>query len=523
MRLTTLQLRNVVDRFHDRLTTYREALNRLNVFPVPDGDTGTNMELTVRSVVEAVSTTTDMDEFSGALAHASLLGARGNSGVILAQILRGLADAFRENSDVGVPELVAALERAASAAYDAVLHPVEGTILTVIRAAADAAIEAGGEAGDDLGRLLGRIYRRAAEALEQTPDQLPVLGQAGVVDAGGAGLLLLLAAFVEEATGETVDLPSVYEATPRLEGVELPSSAGTRYEVMFTLEVSEERLDRFRSAWDRLGDSIVITGGDGTYRCHIHTDHPGAAIEAGLHIDGDPVGTFHDLSLTDLRELSDGHGSNGVVAVAIGEGLVGLFRELGAEAIVAGGQGANPSTRDLLEAIERVPAPHVVVLPNNKNIIAVAESAAGLSSRDVTVVPTASLAAGIAAMTAFEPNGDPETVAEQMAASSSRVVAGEVTRAVRDATLSAGPVRAGQWLGIVDGEVEVVTDDLAAVVTATLHRMVAEDTELVTIIAGQGADEAVTESAGRWATERGLEVEVIDGGQPLYPYLLSAE
>jgi len=522
MRLTTTQLRSVVDRFHDRLITYRDALNRLNVFPVPDGDTGTNLELTVRSVVEAISTTEEMGEFSGALAHSSMLGARGNSGVILAQILRGLADAFRDSSDVGVPELVAALDGAASAAYEAVLHPVEGTILTVIRAAADAAVEAGGESGDDLGRLLGRIYRRAAEALEQTPELLPVLGQAGVVDAGGAGLLLLLAAFVEEATGEAVDLPSVYQASPRFEHVEA-ASASTRYEVMLTLEASDERLDRFRAAWDRIGDSIVITGGDGTYRCHIHTDHPAAAIEAALRVDGGPVGTFSDLSLADLREVSGDHGVNGVVAVAMGEGISRVFRELGAGAVVAGGQGANPSTRDLLEAIEQVPAPHVLVLPNNKNIVAVARAAAKLSPRDVTVVPTTSIPSGLAAMTSFEPGEAPEILTERMTAASGRVSAGEVTRAVRDATLPIGSVVAGQWLGIVDGDIVVAGDELADIVQRTLEHMASSGAELVTIVTGQGADEDVTESARRWAADRGLDVDEIDGGQPLYPYLLSVE
>lgn len=340
-------LKNIMQRFYDRLHEHREALNRLNVYPVPDGDTGTNMALTVASVVDEVSGSETMEELSAAIAHGSLMGARGNSGVILSQILRGLADTFRSADSVGTEQIVHAFDQASTAAYEAVMRPVEGTILTVLREAAEAAGDAETPEGEDLAGLLRRTYDRAEVSLQNTPELLPVLKEAGVVDAGGAGLLLLMAAFLEEVTGEETVLPA--EIFRAVAGVIVEEAggehdiSGLRYEVMYFLEAEQDALAVFKREWMEIGDSIVVVGGDGTYNCHIHTDDIGEALEAGIR-----AGRPFRLQITDLLDQADTEAKHhhpsafeplpefmaadvGVVTVAVGGGIVEMFRQLGAQ------------------------------------------------------------------------------------------------------------------------------------------------------------------------------------------------
>lgn len=530
MHLTADHLKRVLSRYHERLCVYRDALNRLNVYPVPDGDTGTNMQLTVGTVVDEMSSAQGMAEVTSALAHGSLMGARGNSGVILAQILRGLSDTFREVDRVGVPEVVKALERASKAAYQAVLHPVEGTILTVLRSAAEAAAETGTTAGTDLAGLLEGVFTRAVQTLESTPSLLPVLERAGVVDAGGAGLLLLLAAFLEEVTGTEVILPeSIYTATPAVE-VATGTVSEERYEVVLILEAPEDRVDPFRTAWERLGGSIVVTGGDGQYKCHIHTDHPAEAIEAAIHLEDGPVGSFRNLTIMDLAEQTADSAFHltdtvSVIAVVAGEGLAALFRQLGAADIVQGGQSMNPSMEDLLTAVERSTASTVILLPNNKNIIPVALRVDSLSKKTVLVVPTVSVPEGIAAMMGFLSGREPDELVDAMRNAAKSVGTGEITRAVRDARVEIGHVATGDWLGIVGGSIEHAGEDLAETLTRTLDTMVDDDRELVTLFIGDAATTDATDAArGHLAAKHpSIEVEIKDGGQPLYPYLISVE
>ncbi len=456
MRLAFDDIKRVIGRFHDRLTQYRQALNDLNVYPVPDGDTGTNMSLTLGSVVRDLEPASSMTEVADVISHASLMGARGNSGVILSQILRGLADTFRNAEAVGVGDLVSALDRASAAAYGAVQRPVEGTILTVLREAAEAAGEAGTEAGEDLAHLLARVYDRAVDALQRTPEMLPVLKQAGVVDAGGAGLLLLLAAFLEVASGTSVQLPErVLTAQADLAAIDMDTS-DLRYEVMYFLQADDEKVTAFRDAWERLGDSIVVVGGGGTWNCHIHTDHIGPAIEAGIE-----AGRPSDIRITDLSEQAGDrmhHQSGftpredvkdvpiGVVAVAVGAGLVEIFRDLGVQGVVSGGQSMNPSTEDLLEVVDSAPAGVIVILPNNKNIVPVAEQLDALSEKNVVVVPTRSVAQGIAAMFGYMPGEvDIRSTVEDMAAAASSVIDGELTQAATPTSTSATSRRGIGW------------------------------------------------------------------------------
>jgi hypothetical protein len=542
MALNAEHLKRVISRYHEHLVRHREALNRLNVYPVPDGDTGTNMSLTVQSVLEEVRRAHGMDQVAGAIAHGSLMGARGNSGVILSQILRGLSDTFRDYEEVDTSALVLALDRASDAAYEAVLRPVEGTILTVLRAAADAASESGTDVGDDLGSLLAGVYHRAEKELENTPELLPVLKQAGVVDAGAAGFLLLIVAFLEEVTGLDVIVPErIFSVAVHAagDGDASPSpTADLRYEVMFLLDAAEEGIDDFREKWLELGDSIVIVGGEGTYNCHIHTDLPGPAIEAGI-----TAGRPHRLQITDLLDQAGAEAfhvdepggrsreefrdtSVAVIPVVAGRGLVEMFRGLGAQQVVTGGQTMNPSTNDLLSAVEQVNANTVILLPNNKNIVPVANQIDALTDKTVLVVPTVTVPQGLAAMVAYFPsNGDGSSLRVSMEAAAGEVRSGEATRAIRSSVTSIGEVAEGDWLGLADGDLCNVAEDEVGAVIGLLNYLLGNETELVTIITGQNSAPGAVAAVQEWlaANRPDVEVETMHGDQPLYPYLISVE
>ena len=404
---------------------------------------------------------------------------------------------------------------------------------------AAAAAEADTPEGEDLAGLLRRTYRRAETSLQNTPELLPVLKEAGVVDAGGAGFLLLMAAFLEEVTGEETVLPA--EIFKAVAGAIVDESAqdvgGLRYEVMYFLEAPADRVAVFKQEWMEIGDSIVVVGGEGTYNCHIHTDDIGEAVEAGVR-----AGRPFRIRVTDLLEQAEAaahhhHPSGfeplpafaaadvGVVAVAVGGGIVEMFRRLGVQAVVVGGQTMNPSTEELLAAVESVPAAHVVVLPNNKNIVPVAGQLDALTDKEVVCVPSRSVPEGLAAMISYLPSGKPiGEVASAMHTAMGEVASGEITRAVRASTTPAGPVRAGDWLGLSKGDVVVIEAELHDALNGLLARLGLDEGELVTLITGADADRVVTSSARAWLEEEyDLEVEVVDGGQPLYPYLVSVE
>ena len=518
-----------------------------------------------------------MESLALCLSHGSLMGARGNSGVILSQILRGLAGAFGSVETIGPVDVAEAFSRASDSAYAAVSNPVEGTILTVARAAAraagPAALEAGqasGEAGHGGANVLVEVLEgareAAARALEGTTQQLPALRAAGVVDAGGAGLLLLFDSFLHVLAGREIEAPpapagaeamssarpgpaeegwrpGLYSSTGH--GVAGDGGAGElRYEVMFFLEAPDESVPAFRSVWEGCGGSIVIVGGDGLYNCHIHTDDVGEAIEAAIEI-----GRPRRIRVTDLRDqveeerwVRDAEASGGqleapeepvncaVVAVCAGDGVKRILRSLGARRLVSGGQSANPSTAEILDAIAAVPAEQVIVLPNNVNVVPVAEQAAACSQKKVRVVPTPGVPEGFAALLAYDPEADVDTNADNMATAASRVVAGEVAQASRPAVTGAGPVKEGDWLGLSRQGIKVVTPASggpADAAIALLGLLVAEDKdyEIVTIIEGEGSHPADTRRIVEWLSENrpGVTSEVHHGGQPLYPYLFSIE
>jgi len=532
------------------LRAHRQAINRLNVYPVPDGDTGTNMGLTLESVLREleVCAGSDMAATCKAISHGSLMGARGNSGVILSQILRGLCEVLREHEVVDQVTLARAFANASDAAREAVMKPVEGTILTVVRATAEAALI---ESESSLVTMLDTARAAAGEALENTPELLPVLKEAGVVDAGGAGFVLLLDALLHVLDGrELPDAPQESESdgvaamAARLDQVHTGGHgeggiADLRYEVMFFLEAPDDTISAFKDVWAGIGDSIVVVGGDGIWNCHIHTDDIGASIEAAID-----CGRPREIRVTDLLEQVEeerwvrdaemepeepAHASTpvttAVVAVATGAGISRIFYSLGVQKIVKGGQTMNPSTEELLAAVQQVPADQVVILPNNKNIIPVAEQVDALSSKLVRVVPTRGIAEGFASLCAYDPEATVTDNVESMTAAANDVVAGEVTRAVRESSCEVGPIVVGDWLGICGDGIRAVHASLGEACVLLLEALTTEDHELVTIIEGEGATPVATRHIEVWLEEHHPDIgtEVHHGGQPHYPYLFGLE
>jgi uncharacterized protein len=561
-------LRAVMGRFRDALRLHQGDINRLNVYPVPDGDTGTNMALTLEAVVaelEAVPAGAALAEVCKAIGHGSLMGARGNSGVILSQLLRGICDRMGAVVGDGVDATVLsdALGHASDLARRAVVRPVEGTILTVAAAAANGAATRLGEADATLVAVVAQAHGVAADALARTPDMLPVLAQAGVVDAGGTGFLLLLDAcwsvvdaahLVPEPSGvPDIDLTRLGAAYPvGGNGSRADRGPGDdhgdggvgdlRYEVMYLLYAPDESMGDFKEVWAGIGDSIVVVGGDGLWNCHIHTDDIGAAIEAGVD-----AGRPQRIRVTDLAEQVEeerwvreavrapqaGTGAvregpaptTSVVAVVTGDGIGRIFRSLGVHHQVVGGQSMNPSTNDLLKAVELVPADEVVILPNNKNIRPVAEQVDALTDKTVRVVATGSILEGFAALLAYDPAADAAVNAASMGESAARVVPAEITRAVRDAATDVGQVHEGDWIGLSRDGVISIADSPVMAMRMLLSRLLETQHELVTLIEGEGSRAADTRKISEWLREEHPDValEIHHGGQPLYPYLLGIE
>ncbi len=552
-------LRAVVERYRRALREHEQRLNRLNVYPVPDGDTGTNMALTLESVVAELDGASDLPSTCAAIAQGSLMGARGNSGVILSQVLRGLTSCLRDagTEGAGTEGVVAGLVAASVAADAAVLRPVEGTILTVARQAAEAARQRAGSGASTLEAVEAAVGAAEA-ALARTPELLPVLADAGVVDAGGAGYVLFLEALRATLGGAEVSAagdhggPEAADGAGRASAAGQPEGsataspagsgvAGLRYEVMFLLDAPDEAMEGFKGGWAPLGDSIVVVGGDGLWNCHIHTDDVGAAIEAALDA-GRPRG----IRVTDLAEqvaeqawvregmaggpatappVATTTAETAVVAVGVGEGVTRILRSLGAAAVVVGGPSANPSTAELLAAVEGTGARGVVVLPDNGNVIAVAEQVVALASRPVGVVATRGVPEGLGALVGFDPAAALEVNLARMAEAAAGVAWGEVTWAVRDSATPAGPVQAGDRLGLAGDEVVVVGTEAVDVTCRLVEHLVTEDHELLTLLAGARADPGTTEAVVAALGQRrpGLAVEVYDGGQPLAEYLLGLE
>lgn len=535
----------------------KAAVDALNVFPVPDGDTGTNMCLTMRAAVAEMqkSASTGVGDLADAAAMGSLMGARGNSGVILSQIFRGIAKSLSGKHTASAPDIARALQEGVATAYKAVMRPVEGTILTVAREAAVAALTASKQGGG-VTAVWEAALKRAEWILERTPDMLLVLKQAGVVDAGGKGLVYIFTGVVEALRGTRVDRAAGrvgVEAGPqpavRLRATEahITGKMGDirfPYDTQFLVKGSDLNTDDIHKRLDPLGDSLLVVGGGGVVRVHIHTANPGRVLEACLD-----YGALSGVTIDNMREQheafvsgqgptaeagGDGHGpvgpaagraAAGVVAVSFGKGLTEIFKSLGAHEVINGGQTMNPSTEDVLNAIRRVPAEKVIMLPNNENIILSAKQAKKLSGTKVYVVPTKTIPQGIAALLAFQEDATMEANLRRMAKAVRQVKTGEVTYAVRNSKVGGVEINSGDVLGIWDENIAVTGSSPDEVLVELAERMVSPDDEILTVFYGDLVEQSQAEKLAGTLRERfpALEVEFQFGGQPLYYYIMSIE
>ncbi|MCB8953861.1 MAG: DAK2 domain-containing protein [Ardenticatenales bacterium] len=537
------------------LEKHHQHVNSLNVFPVPDGDTGTNMLLTMRSAYKRIRDTQEMSvgKVSKDLSQGALMGARGNSGVILSQIWRGMAKSLDGKDTFGSQELAQAFVEAADTAYKGVMKPVEGTILTVIREASLEAVDAARKS-NDLRFVLERTLERAQLALENTPEQLPVLKQAGVVDSGGMGLVYILEGMLRYTTGDTMgvmeppmaqepavavaEMPAQARVAPQ-EGVENP------YDVQFILMGKNLDVLEVRAHIDAMGDSTVVVGDDTTIKVHIHVKDPGIPLSYGISL-GHITDVVVENMQMQMEEIIAG-GSNehpepalalmiepekelqpgqiGVIAVAPGPGLANVFRSLGVANVVDGGQTNNPSTEEIFQAIQDVPTDKVVLLPNNKNIILAAETARDLSPKNVVVVPTVNVPQGVSALFAYQADGDLEDIATAMRDASAEVSSGEITTATRTVSLDGVDVQEGNYIGLANGRLCAAADTLQNVVAQTLDKMGVDDCELLSVYYGKdvSAAEAEAFSTEIQALHPDLEIELVAGGQPHYFFILGAE
>src|SRR6266516_953627 len=504
----------------------RQRIDDLNVYPVPDGDTGTNLALTARAVVEALekSNATDRATLARELARAALMGARGNSGVILSQIARGAVDVLAEADEIDSDVIAGALRSASDAAYRAVRKPVEGTMLTVIRELAE---EAEARPGVTPTELLKALVRRGEEAVARTPMELEILREAGVVDAGGAGVLEIVRGLAATAAGEPLPEPA--------ESHELPAEAVhqelSRYRYCTVFVIEGEGLDpeRLENELEALGDSLLVVGDSSAVKAHVHTDDPGAALSIGARygtLEGIEIANMHRQSAERedrlLRAVPEEPKVSEAVAVVAGAGNRRLFESLGAR-VVEGGQSMNPAAAELVEAIEAAAADELLVLPNNPNVVLTAEQAAELATKPVRVVPATSIQAGLAAMVAFDPSRSAEENAVAMKQILAEVATGAVTVASRDVELNGIAVGKGSYLGLLDGEPIAGGDGFEEVARTVVERLLAEPRDVLTMLTGDekpSVAELVRELEERHPE---LALDVHEGGQPHYPLLLAAE
>ena len=532
------------------LEAKKEFINELNVFPVPDGDTGTNMTLTILSAAKEVKAleNPDMVAIAKAISSGSLRGARGNSGVILSQLLRGFTKEIREHKEIDTITLAKACERATATAYKAVMKPKEGTILTVAKGASQKAAELA-ETTEDLDTFISEVINYAQEVLEKTPEMLPVLKEAGVVDSGGQGLLEVMRGAYDAFQGKEIDYSAI-EASAGTKMVKPSEQAETEIKfgyctefiIMLEKEFTAKDETEFKAYLESIGDSIVCVADDDIVKIHVHTNDPGLAIQKAL--------TYGQLSRMKIDNMREEHQERlikdaeklaaqqaeakkaeprkevGFIAVSIGEGMNEIFRELGADYIIEGGQTMNPSTEDMLNAIDQVNAEHIFILPNNKNIILAANQAQVLTEdKDIIVVPSRTVPQGITAIINYMPDADAQTNLEAMIEGIGNVKTGQVTYAVRDTHIDDKEIHEGDIMGIGDSGILAVGQSVEETTKEMLAQLVDEDTELISLYYGQDVQE---ESAENFAQEiedlyPDVDVDVHSGGQPIYYYVLSVE
>ena len=531
------------------LEVKKEWINELNVFPVPDGDTGTNMTLTIMSAVKEVNNLEDvqMTSLAKAISSGSLRGARGNSGVILSQLLRGFTKGIRDLEELDAVALARAVDKGVETAYKAVMKPKEGTILTVARGVADKALELAEDA-EDLQTFLEDVLEEGRRVLAKTPDMMPVLKEAGVVDSGGQGLMVVLEGAFDAFMGKEVDLTfdggesaKVVKITPQAEA-DIKFGYCTEFIIVLNKEFTAEDEVDFKAYLSSLGDSIVCVADDEVVKIHVHTNDPGLAIQRAL--------TYGSLSRIKIDNMREEHQEKlikdaekiaaqqaeeaakapkkevGFISVSIGEGFGQIFRDLGVDYLIEGGQTMNPSTEDMLNAISKVNAEHIFILPNNKNIILAANQAKALTKdKDIIVIPTKTVPQGITAVINYVPEKSVEDNEKDMTEEITRVKTGQITYAVRDTHIDDKEIHEGDIMGIGDHGMLAVGKEVAAVAKETVEQMVDDETELISIYYGEGFTEEEAEKLAGELEEQYdyCDVEVNCGGQPIYYCIISVE
>lgn len=556
--LSTADIRKCFLAGANALDARKEIINDLNVFPVPDGDTGTNMTMTIMSAareVAALEEDADMQQLCKAISSGSLRGARGNSGVILSQLLRGFTKEIKKAEEVDVQVLTKAFEHAVASAYKAVMKPKEGTILTVARAGSEKALQIC-DGTENIIELVNSVVLYMRDVLDMTPDMLPVLKEAGVVDSGGEGLLTILEGAYDCLLGKNVNydiktdegmVPSVSAGakTEAVADVDIKYGYCTEFIIMLEKKFSRQDELEFKAYLESIGDSIVCVADEDIVKIHVHTNDPGLAIQKAL-----TYGSLTRMKIDNMREehnervIRDAdrkaqeqkeaekqaeempHKEHGFISVSVGDGLNDIFRELGVDYVIEGGQTMNPSTEDILDAISKVNADNIFLLPNNSNIILACEQAKDLTKdKNIYVIPTKNIPQGITAMVNFVEGITASENAETMKASLSEVKAGQVTYAVRDTSVDGKTIKAGDIMGLSDKTIETVGSDIVDTTVALLSKMLDEDSELVTIYIGQDGSmedaRQIEKEVEKIDSE--LEVEIQYGGQPIYYYFLSVE
>ena len=552
--ITTSLFQEMVQSASTRLNKQAEYVNSLNVFPVPDGDTGTNMGMTIENGAKEVAdkSASTVGEVAGIFAKGLLMGARGNSGVITSQLFRGFSQSVKEKEELTGQDLALAFQSGVEVAYKAVMKPVEGTILTVSRGAAIGARKKAEET-DDAVEVMKAALDSAKVALAKTPDMLPVLKEVGVVDSGGQGLVFIYEGFLAALTGEYI-ASEEFQATPatmtEMINAEHHKSVASHVatedikygyctEIMVALKkgptyVKEFDYDEFRNYLNELGDSLLVVNDDEIVKVHVHTEDPGLVMQEGLKygslvkVKVDNMRNQHEAQVEkEERENSQPTEEKeyAIIAVVAGEGLSDIFKAQGVDYIISGGQTMNPSTEDFIKAVEHVNARHIIILPNNKNIFMAAQSAAEVIEQPAAVIETRTIPQGLTSLLAFDPSKSIEENHDRMTAALADVVSGSVTTAVRDTTIDGLEIHENDNLGMVDGKIVVSNPDMLTTLNETFSNMLDADSEIVTIYIGEDGSEDLANKLAQDITEKfeDVEVEIHNGGQPVYPYLFSVE
>ena len=551
--ITTSLFEEMVQAASTRLGNQAEYVNSLNVFPVPDGDTGTNMGMTIENGAKEVADkpASTVGEVGQILSKGLLMGARGNSGVITSQLFRGFGQAIKDKEELTGQDLAHAFQSGVEAAYKAVMKHVEGTILTVSRGAATAALKKAEET-DDAVEVMRAALDGAKRALAKTPEMLPVLKEVGVVDSGGQGLVFIYEGFLAALTGEYIASED-FKATPAVmteminaehhkSVAEHVATEDIKYgyctEIMVALKqgptyVKEFNYEEFQGYLSGLGDSLILVNDDEIAKVHVHTEDPGLVLQEGLKygalkkVKVDNMRNQHDavLEKDQAVAISQEEKDFAIVAVCAGDGLADIFKSQGVDYVISGGQTMNPSTEDIVKAIDAVNAKNVIILPNNKNIFMAAQSAAEVSEVPAAVVETRTVPQGFASLLAFNPAQSLEENVEAMTASLSDVVSGSVTLAVRDTSIDGLEIHKDDNLGMVDGKIVVSNPDMTTTLKEIFAKMIDEDSEIITIYVGEEGNKELAEEISEYleSTYEDVEVEIHDGKQPVYPYLMSVE